>query len=145
MPSKTKGKGMKAGSQKKKKNVGAGESGWMEVSASCFSILWLGHQAEVLQREFSPLHDKIEPSGPSPPISSLHVPWSWEIGETSIYPLCAALLALCLPYIFITHILSTYPGLGCQDTAGNSEVPAIRNPSLKGPQISCRKKVQGVG
>lgn len=42
MPPKTKGKGIKAATQKKKKNVGAGESGWMEVSASCFSMLWLG-------------------------------------------------------------------------------------------------------
>lgn len=60
MPSKTKEKGKKTGAQKKKEKAGAGESGQLEMSASCFSILWLGDQAEVLQRECSPLHDKME-------------------------------------------------------------------------------------
>lgn len=60
MPPKTKEKGKKTGAQKKKQNAGAGESGRLEVSASCFSMLWPGDQVEVLQRECSPLHDKME-------------------------------------------------------------------------------------
>lgn len=79
MPPKTKEKGVKAGSQKKKKNAGAGESGWVEVGTPYFSVLWLRDQAEVLQRELSTLHVSMELSWPSPFIAS-H-PGSTELGR----------------------------------------------------------------
>lgn len=50
MPPKTKEKRIKAEAQKKKKNAGAGESGWVEVGTPCFSMLWLRDQTEVLER-----------------------------------------------------------------------------------------------
>lgn len=145
MPPKTKGKGKKAGTQEKKENAGAGESGWLEVSASCFSMLWLRDQAEVLQRERSPLHDKTEfhaPPSSGPPAPRFH--GAGKLGKSartrSVLPfwLCAFLNT------FITHIPSTYSVLGSQDTGVTSIASAIRDPSFRGPQ-SCREKVQGVG
>lgn len=61
MPPKTKEKGIKAGAQKKKQNSGPGESGWVEVGAPYFSMLfWLRDQAGMLQREFSHLYDMMD-------------------------------------------------------------------------------------
>lgn len=54
------------------------------------------------------------------------------------------LLALCLPYTFITHILNVYYVLGHEDTVANSVDSTIRDPSCQGPQI-CKKKVQSMG
>lgn len=127
-------KGQKLGPRRRKEmQVLVSQTGWRWVPP-CLSLFWI----RDLQREFSPLRDKMELSWPSPFISILGCHGAGNMGKSAPmnpFWLCAFL-------VYSLHIFQ----VPTVSWVVNSLGFVFRDPSFNGPHISHKKReVQGTG